>query len=70
MNPKTLAALAVIPVLLHLHLSVAVAGTAVTVFVPWTIVAVLAGTSAVLVALIVRNLRGFRSRPYPRTVFS
>ena len=68
MNPKTLAALAIIPVLIHLHLSVAVAGTVVTVSVPWVLIAALAAAATVLAWLIVRNLRGFRSSPYPRTV--
>jgi len=68
MNPKAIAAIAVIPVLLHLHLSVAVAGTVVTVSVPWVLVAGLFLAVAVLTWLVVRHLRTFRSSPYPRTV--
>jgi hypothetical protein len=66
-NPR-LAVLAVIPVLLHLHLSVAVAGTVVTVSVPWLLILALIFAAVLLAWLTARNLRGFRSSPYPRTV--
>ena len=67
MNPRY-ALLAIIPVLLHLHLSVAVAGTVVTVSVPWLLILALVAAVAVLAWLTVRQLRGFRSSPYPRTI--
>ena len=67
MNAR-LAVLAVIPVLLHLHLSVAVAGTVVTVSVPWLLILALIAAAAGLAWLTARRLRSFRSSPYPRTV--
>lgn len=59
---------AVLPVLLHLHLTVAAAGVAISVSLPWFIPAALAAAVVVLAWLCWRNLRGFRSSPYPRTV--
>ena len=66
MNPR-LAAIVIIPVLLKLHIGIAVAGTTVTLSLPWVIPAVLAGAAVVLLALTWRQLRGFRSSPYLRT---
>jgi hypothetical protein len=67
MNAR-LAAIAVLPVLLHLHLSVTAAGTTVAISLPWVIPAVLAAAAVVLAVLIWRARCGFRSSPYPRSV--
>ena len=65
MNPR-LAALVILPVLLHLHLSVSAAGATVAVSLPWVIPAALVLAAAVLLALSWRSMRGFRSSPYMR----
>ena len=65
MNPR-LAALVIVPVLLHLHLSVTAAGTTVAVSLPWVIPAALFTAAAVLFGLSWRSMRGFRSSPYFR----
>lgn len=65
MNPRY-ALIAVIPVLLHLHLSVTAAGTTLAVSLPLVIPAVLFTTAVVLLALSWRSMRGFRSSPYMR----
>ena len=67
MNPR-LAAVIVLPVLLHLHMSVTAAGTTVAVSLPVLIPAALITAAVVLLALSWRSMRGFRSSPYPRAV--
>ena len=67
MNPR-LAAIVILPVLLHLRLSVTAAGTTVAVSLPWVIPVLLIAVLAVLLVLLARQLRGFRSSPYPRSV--
>jgi hypothetical protein len=69
MNPR-LAAIVILPVLLHLHLSVTAAGTTVAVSLPVLIPVALAVTAVVLLALSWRSMRGFRSSPYMRTAGS
>jgi membrane protein implicated in regulation of membrane protease activity len=66
MNPR-LAAIVILPVLLHLHLRITAAGTTVALSLPWVIPAALAATAAVLLVISWRSVRGFRSSPYPRT---
>jgi hypothetical protein len=66
-NPR-LAVIVVLPVLLRLHLSVTAAGTTVALSLPWVIPAALAVVLAVLLIVVARRLRGFRSSPFPRTV--
>jgi hypothetical protein len=66
-NPR-LAAIVILPVLLHLHLSVTAAGTTVAVSLPVLIPVALASAAVVLLALSWRSMRGFRSSPYPRAV--
>jgi hypothetical protein len=61
-----LAAIVILPVLLHLHLSVAVAGTTVAVSLPVLIPVALAVSAGVVLALSWRSMRGFRSSPYMR----
>lgn len=63
-----LAAIVILPVLLRLHLRVTAGGTTVSVSLPWVIPAALAAAAAVLLVLIARQLRGFRSSPHMRTV--
>ena len=66
MNPR-LAIVVILPVLLHLHLSVSMAGTTVAVSLPWVIPVALFTAAAVLLAVSWRSMRGFRSSPYLRT---
>jgi hypothetical protein len=63
-----LAVIVVLPVLLRLHLSVTAAGTTVALSLPWVVPAALATVLAVLLIVVTRRLRGFRSSPHPRTV--
>jgi hypothetical protein len=65
MNAR-LAAVVILPVLLHLHLRVTAAGTTVAVSLPVLIPAALASAAVVLLALSWRSMRGFRSSPYMR----
>ena len=65
MNPRWVAAV-ILPVLLHLHLSVSAAGATVAVSLPLLIPAALGVAAAVLLALSWRSMRGFRSSPYMR----
>ena len=64
-NPR-LALIAVLPFLLHLHLSVTAPRTTVAVSLPWVIPAALVTAAVVLLALSWRSMRGFRSSPYMR----
>jgi hypothetical protein len=66
MNPRLLA-IVILPVLLHLHLSVTAAGTTVAVSLPVLIPVALGTAAVVLLALSWRSMRGFRSSPYMRT---
>jgi len=66
-NPR-LAAVVILPVLLHLHLRITAAGTTVAVSLPWVIPVMLGAVLAVALVLLARQLRGFRSSPYPRNV--
>lgn len=68
MNWTLAAAGAALTVLLHLHLTVAAAGATVTVSLPWVVIAALITAIAVLAWLIVRQVRGFKSSPWPRPV--
>ena len=65
MNPR-LAIVVILPVLLHLHLSVSVAGATVAVSLPWVIPVVLGAAAVILLAVSWRSMRGFRSSPYLR----
>lgn len=69
MNPRY-ALVVILPVLLkmHLHLTIGATGTTVSLSLPVLIIAAMILAAAVLMWLIWRNLRSFRSSPYPRTV--
>jgi hypothetical protein len=69
MSPRIIAAIAaVLSVVTRAHLTVNAAGLMISLSLPAVIVAALVTAIAVLALLIVRQLRGFRSSPYPRTI--
>ena len=69
MNNRILAAIvAFLAVILKAHLTIAAAGLVISVSLPLAFIVVTAATSAVLLWLVLRSARGFRSSPYPRTV--
>lgn len=67
MNPRY-ALVALIPVLLHLHMTVRSAGLSVTIPGAVLVVAAISLACLVLAVLIARSLHGFRSCPHLRTV--
>jgi hypothetical protein len=67
-SPRILAGIAaVMSVILKTHLSIAAAGLVISVSLPWAFLVAAAALSAVLLWLVLRSARGFRSSPYPRT---
>jgi ABC-type nickel/cobalt efflux system permease component RcnA len=67
MIPRLLAALAaLLSVLTHAHLTVTVIGLTLTVAVPWVLSVAFLLVLAGMVWIVWRNVRGFRSSPYPR----
>jgi len=67
MSPRVLAALAtVLSVIFKAHLTIAAAGLVVTVSLPWFILTAVFLASAFVLWFVVREVRGFRSSPFPR----
>lgn len=68
MSPQIAAIIGtVLAVLFHPHLIITSAGCAVSLSVPVLIAAVLVLAAVVLLWMLWRSLRGFRSTPYPRS---
>lgn len=68
-SPRIIAAIAaVLSVVTRAHLTVNAAGLTISLSLPVALVAALITAIAVLALLIFRQLRGFRSSPYMRSV--
>jgi hypothetical protein len=71
MIPRALAALAaLLSVLTKAHLSLTILHLTVTVSIPWALSAIFVTVLAVMLWIIWRNVRGFKSSPRPRPRFS
>jgi uncharacterized protein (DUF2062 family) len=58
----------VLAVIFKTHLTIAAAGLVISVSLPLAFIVVSAAATAVVLWLVLRSNRGFRSSPYPRPV--
>jgi hypothetical protein len=71
MIPRILAVLGVVlSAMTHMHLSLTLLGLTLTVAVPWVIVTALVAVPLIVLWIVWRNVRGFKSSPYPRPRFA